>query len=204
MKKTIYLHIGLPKTGTTYLQRRIFPKLKDVNYVDIRHKDFLYFINPITRQPLSKLTRKEKAILKILINKKVKNKKNLISYEDFSGMWFKTNQTKNKKPSKIRTNNLNEIKSLFEDFDLKIIVALREQTDLINSLYKNYIYFGGTKDIHTFIKTHLILQKYLYCDFIDELQKVFNLDENLYVFLYEDLKKNKNEQPRPKGRGINR
>jgi len=38
---TIYLHIGLPKTGTTYLQKQIFPKLHSLNYL---HKPLTTFL----------------------------------------------------------------------------------------------------------------------------------------------------------------
>ena len=36
--KTLFIHIGLPKTGTSFLQEEIFKKLQDINYIDIRNK----------------------------------------------------------------------------------------------------------------------------------------------------------------------
>jgi len=32
-KQEIFIHIGLPKTGTTFLQEEIFPKLNNVNFI---------------------------------------------------------------------------------------------------------------------------------------------------------------------------
>lgn len=34
-KKTIYWHIGLPKTGTTTLQKNLFPYLDKINYLGL-------------------------------------------------------------------------------------------------------------------------------------------------------------------------
>jgi hypothetical protein len=31
---TLYLHIGLPKTGTTYLQKEVFPRFRSIDYLD--------------------------------------------------------------------------------------------------------------------------------------------------------------------------
>lgn len=38
---TLYLHIGLPKTGTTYLQEQVFPKLYWLDYLNKPRSDFL-------------------------------------------------------------------------------------------------------------------------------------------------------------------
>ena len=32
--KTIYLHLGLPKTATSFLQGAVFPSLKEVDFLD--------------------------------------------------------------------------------------------------------------------------------------------------------------------------
>lgn len=37
--KRIYIHVGMPKTGSTYLQGRVFPKLKGIHYIPtVRYK----------------------------------------------------------------------------------------------------------------------------------------------------------------------
>jgi len=35
--KDIYIHLGLPKTGSTYLQREVFPRFDGIHYIKKRH-----------------------------------------------------------------------------------------------------------------------------------------------------------------------
>ena len=42
-QKTIYLHIGLHKTGTSFLQREIFPKMKEIDFR--YHRKYIYDIS---------------------------------------------------------------------------------------------------------------------------------------------------------------
>ena len=44
MKSEIYIHVGMHRTGTTFLQDQVFPILKDVNF--IRYRDFLIKLKP--------------------------------------------------------------------------------------------------------------------------------------------------------------
>jgi hypothetical protein len=49
MNKEVFFHVGLGKTGTTYLQYRVFPKLKGISYIQrTRYRDFKY-VRPIER-----------------------------------------------------------------------------------------------------------------------------------------------------------
>jgi hypothetical protein len=42
-KKEVFFHVGLAKTGTTYLQHRVFPKLKGIKYIQrTKYRDFKY------------------------------------------------------------------------------------------------------------------------------------------------------------------
>ena len=36
MKKVIYFHVGISKTGSTFLQKRVFPFLKNIHYIPTR------------------------------------------------------------------------------------------------------------------------------------------------------------------------
>lgn len=40
--KALYLHIGLPKTGTTYLQREIFPRIEPIDYLNVPKSDIIH------------------------------------------------------------------------------------------------------------------------------------------------------------------
>ena len=36
MEKIIYFHVGISKTGSTFLQQRVFPILKNIHYIPTR------------------------------------------------------------------------------------------------------------------------------------------------------------------------
>ena len=36
MVKVIYFHVGISKTGSTFLQQRVFPFLKNIHYIPTR------------------------------------------------------------------------------------------------------------------------------------------------------------------------
>jgi len=43
ISKQVFFHVGLGKTGTTYLQYRVFPKLQGIKYIQrIKYKSFIY------------------------------------------------------------------------------------------------------------------------------------------------------------------
>jgi hypothetical protein len=89
--KEVYIHIGLHKTGTTFLQFNIFPKLSDVKYISMlnhwnntsEYKDQLI---RIFKDTLLKKTMSDKDIedAKKLVEKCFTARKNITSYETFS------------------------------------------------------------------------------------------------------------------------
>jgi len=57
-EKQIYIHVGMPKTGSTYLQGRVFPKLKGIYYIPtVRYKHTKKIVE--TTDYLSYLTSRE-------------------------------------------------------------------------------------------------------------------------------------------------
>lgn len=88
-----YLHIGLPKTATTFFQRIIFPNLKNTFFLGRNNKKGYEELNNRQRQMEELVLYLVKAeeldfninyIKKRLDLKKIKKKKILLSYEDFS------------------------------------------------------------------------------------------------------------------------
>ena len=138
MSREVYIHIGYPKTGTTFLQNEIFPKLNEVHYIRSDR------IRPET----SKIMRQEEFSfdyeqVKNNLEKHLVDGKNLISNEGFMG---------NLLVGKAINNKLIADRLAFLFPNVKIIITIRNQYDLVESLYKQYIQLGGTKTLREFVK----------------------------------------------------
>lgn len=103
----IVIHIGLHKTGTTFLQKIIFPKLKNVN--------FICQYNTTNRNQL-------------LTCRLEKNKVNLISEEGLTRHNFRDNNETS------MVEIANRIHKVFPN--ARIILVLRDKTEWLTSLYK--------------------------------------------------------------------
>jgi len=116
------IHIGLHKTGTTYLQNHWFSKLRNILYIHGNH----FFRNWDDRAGKQ-------------------NDNLLISYEGFSGLPW------NKEWKKGIPNNHHWLNSFDDNIKLLnsvfsnaiIIVVFRKHGNLLTSLYKQYIQGGG-------------------------------------------------------------
>lgn len=113
----VVLHVGLHKTGTTFLQQAIFPKLQNVNYIHIGGK-------PVLIEEFLSIEIQENMI-------------NLISGERLSG---KPYIIPNDHQDRYRIAD--RLKKLFPQ--AKIIVGVRNTEDWYRSLYKQYCKMRGT------------------------------------------------------------
>ncbi|RPF54190.1 hypothetical protein [Aquisalibacillus elongatus] len=182
MKKTIYLHVGYHKTATTFLQNSIFPNLKKVKH--IKNKKIK---NELYRLRVRKL--KDEDILEIRnrfdeLGKE--GKPTLISYEGLSGSPFKQ-----KKPKKAATI-LKDLRRVFpeDQYDVKLIIGIREQVQMMTSLYVQHLHMGGYKQAEDYmdkLEKHEVLDQYKYNEYLDLVEEIFGQD--YYLFIYENLKK---------------
>lgn len=185
--RAIYLHIGLVKTGTTFLQIEVFPKLKKVNYVCLDDND------SYQRQIFKKILDQESLLFEVnrtkddLLRHFDPNKDNLLSIEMLSGS-----------PNIQYRDRLNILEKLYALFpDAKIIVGIRSQSEMISSVYNQYVAMGGTKSIKKFIYSwgndyerpycdSLDLDTFKYSYYLKAIQDRFG-KRNMYIYLYEDM-----------------
>jgi len=122
-----FFHIGLQKTGTTFLQKEIFPQLKKTCYFS--------FYKAISELDTLRLSKNENQVFNAAkkIKKVFNGEKNLISYELLYDLYF-MDQTELNRVA-------NRIKKFFPN--AKIILGIREQASAINSIYKQYVFSGG-------------------------------------------------------------
>lgn len=160
MKRPLIIHIGFPRTATSYLQQHIFPGIEEVHYVDRFDVSMLgagydYFFNVDAA--------------KKQLNDLLCDKKNIISNEALVGsIWLKFVN------SKMYADRLHAVKS-----DAKIIITVRNQVDFLPSLYVQYIKEGGVKNFQRFSNIR--------CGNCGISKKIDDYTVNLDMFLYSKL-----------------
>lgn len=190
-----YLHIGLHKTATTFLQSNFFPKLLgDISYV---HPTKLI-------KPIRKITSSDGLLFSVndvrneILQMYLERKKIIISSENLSG---------NPGLQYInRTQTLKRLKDLFPEG--KVIIGLREQWSLIGSMYKLYVQYGGTKCFSDYVfneskiyknetyfglYNRINLNSFMYSPLLELLTSMFG-SFNVHVFNYEKFKFDPNSE----------
>ncbi|MCB0630479.1 MAG: sulfotransferase [Lewinella sp.] len=163
-KGNTILHIGLMKTGSTFLQTRVFPNLEGIRY--FHGSDSFYRSRSFSKGPLGKV---------------------LISNEGFTGSWYKERELNLNYFDKF-TQALDNIREYFND--PKIIVVFREPSSFIKSSYKQYLNEGGTASWEEFIiENDAHLEQFKFSKYIKLLLNKVELD-NLLILNYDQLRKN--------------
>ena len=201
-KKDIIIHIGLPKTGTTFLQTKVFPFLNNVfernsqliyeykqtpfddlingKFKTFNQKDFEYFKNEIYK----------------FINESVKESTILISREQYSRYmhWMKHDE-------------INEIlfKRLKEIFpNAKFFFVVRKQDEWVDSVYNQQVKQPelNIPDFNKFIayragkfyrnEQYLDIQNTNWCNIIESIENKFGKD-SVFTLPYEMFKENPDE-----------
>ena len=178
-----YLHIGYPKTGTTWFQKNFFPEVENfslVNREDI--VDNLVHCDALNFDPTK---------VRGFMNSKYSSNR-ILSLEGFLGTTH--NFGLNGYLSKEHANRLKEVFP-----DATIILFIRKQHDIISSFYYQYITGGGTYSINKYLNNKYFrglngLPLFSYRFF--EYDKILDYYNNLFpngkvdVFLYEEFREN--------------
>lgn len=153
--KNIILHIGMCKTGTTFLQKKFFPFIKDIfctscndgilnekPFTDLHNLDRILFDNRGIKNTLynNNYLHNYKEKLFEYFQNKIQQKTVLISHEAFAGD-ARTSFNNQEKNIKI-------LKTLFPD--AKILLLFRRQDKWIDSLYNEVV-----------IKSRHLLRRYI-------------------------------------------
>ena len=164
MQKKI-IHIGLHKTGTSFLQKNYFPTLKGVSYWTSRN-----FFNKIS-------TSKEM------------NGNLLLSGEALSGLpwsreWIIGIPNSYSYINSFETSIIN-IKKFFPE--AHIILVFRKHGDFLVSLYKQYVQEGGVLPFHKFYNEKGVI-KDEDLDFSRRISHILNNFQNFSFLSFEDFK----------------
>ena len=189
-KRKIIFHPGFPKTGSTYIQE-IFNNSENIEnlYYLYNHNEFWHLTNNLFK---SKNKKNNNKLIKKFIDSiyKINTKKKIYVYS-YEGILnpYRFNQEQNFKTF------IRIIKLLKKDFDISILITLREQTSLLKSWYlSSYDIFK--KDFKTFSDfynhetSNKRINKFLDYNYFNK--KLFELTKiKINYIFYNDIKNNK-------------
>ena len=182
------IHIGYPKTASSWLQEEFFPKIENCTMIP-RKKIQHYFLDPGAFEFNVENVKKE--------FQAEKDKHLLLSDELLLGRL---------RPGGVKGFVTKEVANrLYSVFpDAHIILFIRNQVDMIASTYLQYVRSGGNYSIRKFMfpedyegsrSNRLILlglDYFLYHHVINYYKSLFGT-EQVHVYLYEDLNKEPDE-----------
>ena len=195
-KKQIYIHLGFPKTASTYLQENIFPNMKEAFYFA---KPFENTIKILVEKILKLNETQYEQEKKNLINslEKIFNKTNnkyILSNESF------LRSTKYNEPDNPNSNNifqtLKRLDEIFSSYcEVNFILVIRKYNDLLRSYMLQfhrgfkfeYNEDNFLKDLRENETNSNILKNFYYGEIVKFIEK---LKINYKVLIYEDLKNN--------------
>jgi hypothetical protein len=170
-------HIGYPKTASIWLQYNFFPYIKNATYVDPK-KTFDTFItpNPFDFDPQT-------------LQAEYQDESNHLIFSNHAFIGTNYNFGLNGFLTHVYANR---IKTVFSD--AKVIVFIRNQTDIIASAYLQYIKEGGTYGIRKYLYhnnfpnitgyTLFSLKHFEYNKVLGHYAELFGR-ENIFPILYE-------------------
>ncbi len=174
------IHIGLPKTGTTWFQVNYFPFVENAKYLSrgevhrkiVKANTFEFDANSISDEL-----------------KQNKYKYLILSLEGLSGTVHNFGLN-----GYLTTEHAKRIKLIFPN--AKIILFIRNQIDMIASAYIQYIKGGGTYSIDKYLfhknfknlnsLTLFSFKHFEYHNIITLYKNLFGR-ENVHIFLFEDF-----------------
>lgn len=178
------VHIGYPKTATTFLQWEVFPNLEGVNYVD--YNTCRKIFPPIIYRDIIDYNVRE--ISNTISSTLVAKTNNLFSFEALCGQPYGGAKGMNRSLIAQSLKNVG--------FD-KVIITVRNPFEALDSYYRQYVIHGGTLRFKEFVDfentrnwalKHFNLSYLRYEGLIKKYEGLFG-KENVLVISQEGLKK---------------
>ena len=197
-KDNFILHIGYPKTASSFLQRKVFSR------VNAQGKDSNNFVSritePYTRRKLSRNSEYRKFYAyAILRGMRIYNPFNIYSSEHILAPNFFSNDLQLRDSHYDIRSTLNVIRSVHQYFQkqkiqLKILVTIRPQNTWLGSFYAHRsIYFDGSQNhFDAFVRNIIFDQNHPVRNYLDMknlsllLKQEFEQD-NILFFCMSDL-----------------
>jgi len=180
------VHIGFHKTATTWLQNSIFPFIKDVNYLGISSliNNTEAWVSEFRRELPQKINlEKIRKEISIAERKSIL----LLSDERFSGGMLTGAGAID------YADRISNVSS-----DPKVIICIRNQVDMWESIYRQYVNEGGDKSFNNFFKEEGLGSDFFYLGNLEYSNLISYYFEklgrsNVLVLAYEELLNDKRE-----------
>lgn len=204
--KTLYLHIGYPKTATTTFQKFLYPahsQIKDIKANSLSFFSKLHYSreNYFKRESLQTYKELSSLIIDKDFDKFVISSESLTSFSMYY-QFFPKPYIWSAEPNSIAR----KLKTVFLDstvFDnVKIIISIRKQDEMLKSLYaQTYnLVFKRFKETDTFKKflkysielnnDNFIIDTLHYNEILKVYEELFGI-ENICVLVFEELQKHR-------------
>jgi len=187
----VFIHIGYHKTGTSWLQQNIFKDNEQIIYFSAYEiRDLLLYPSELSFEP------------EVVVNKiasdidDIDGKIIVLSAEAYSG-----NPHTFGNGGYAQKCNADRLYRVFKDFDnVNIICAIRNQVDMVASVYSQYVKKGGLLPFrkyiafntnHLFKRPGFSFEHFDYDNLIDYYTTLF--EDKVFCFLYEDFKADSTE-----------
>jgi len=175
----IFIHIGLHKTGTTFMQNCVFPHF-DIGYLGLSS----------SKGKSSSFNNRR--LIEELFEYDIDNDNVLLSDENL--LWQGSLLSSSCRMSKSHNENylrvLRNIKTIFPH--AKMIISFRRHDKYVKSLYKHYIGMGGVTNVNSFYKNLPLNTNSL--DYMELIRSIENLFGVPFVYLQEELNNNSDFQ----------
>lgn len=195
----IYIHIGYPKTGSTYLQEKVFNKLDDFYYMGKNFSDTISLIlREISLLSNDEYNSKKTELIEIFKNyvKTIDKSKLIISDEAFLNcLSFHTRKDPNKFEIYKTIKRLNNFFMIFGE--VKFLFVIRSHKDILKSYISHFstdmkFNFKEEDFLQTLLndqsKFSFILKSFKYGNLFNYLKGISNQTKLIF---FEDLKNDK-------------
>ena len=162
----VILHVGYPKTATTWFQNNFYPYVENFRYVERELFNSLFFSRDVL------------AIKKYLTD----CEKDIVICDEALLITKKHKLSILEKAERLRMNFSSP----------KIIIFIRNQLDIIESVYSQWLRGEMKKNINDFIVDVILPKKKEQWDYYVQINTYISVfkKENVYVYLYEDFQMN--------------
>jgi len=184
----VYVHLGIHKTGSSFLQKVFFPHYtNEVCFLD-RAKLASFKEYVLNEDDFEFDKTKALKLFNEALGANQSCNKVVISDEEFYGNPYLAVLD--------RKRNFDRLCEIFGK-SLKVILFLRNQENLLNSLYNQYVKTGGTASFKAFLNykkypLNFRVSYLLYDKYVDYLIKSLGR-EKVKIYLYEEFMEDKSE-----------